>query len=96
MLATSVDGHHHRRCAAGQSAQTTYDATMRLEAGMKVCGIVLTVVGALMVLSSANLAITTYDLKSSHDLSKLLGGLGVSAMILLSGVGLIMKSRSKR
>ena len=58
---------------------------------MKVRGIVLTVAGALMVLGSVSLAIAAYDLKSSHDLSKLLGGLGVSAMILLSGVGLIIK-----
>ena len=62
---------------------------------MQVRGIVLTVVGALMLLGSVSLAIATYDLKSSHDLSKLLGGLGVSAMILISGVGLIIKSRSK-
>jgi hypothetical protein len=64
-----------------------------LEVDLKVRGIVAIVVGALMLLGSVSIAIATYDLKSSHDLSKLLGGLGVSALILLSGAALIMKSR---
>src|SRR5271165_613567 len=46
ILATSVDRHDHRRCVGGRSAETTYYATMRLEAGMKVRGIAFTVVGA--------------------------------------------------
>ena len=46
---------------------------------MKAAGIVSTIVGVLMLLSSVNLALTKYDLKSSHDLSKLFGSLGLSA-----------------
>ncbi len=63
---------------------------------MKAAGIVLTIVGVLMLLSGINLAFTKYDLKSSHDLSKLFGGLGLSALVLLGGVAMIIKSRSNR
>ena len=62
---------------------------------MKVAGIVLAVVGGLMVLSGLNLALTKYDLHSSHDLSTLFGGLAVSALILLGGVAMILKAGSK-
>ena len=48
-----------------------------------------------MVLSGLNLALTKYDLHSSHDLSKLFGGLAVSALILLGGVAMILKAGSK-
>ncbi len=73
-----------------------YQSTIRAEADMKAAGIVLTIVGALMLLSGVNLALTKYDLKSSHDLSKLFGSLGVSAIVLLGGVAMIIKSRSNR
>ena len=46
--------------------------------------------------SGVNLALTKYDLKSSHDLSKLFGSLGLSVAILLGGVAMIVKSRSNR
>lgn len=62
---------------------------------MKVAGIVLTVLGGLMVLSGLNLALTKYNLNSSHDLSKLFGSLGVSALILIGGVAMIIKSGPK-
>lgn len=63
---------------------------------MKILGSVLAVVGGLMVLSALRLALTEYDLNSSHDLSKLLGALGVSGLMLLGGIALLMKARSKR
>jgi hypothetical protein len=73
-----------------------YQSTIRAEADMKAAGIVLTIVGVLMLFSGVNLALTKYDLKSSHDLSKLFGGLGLSALVLLGGVAMIIKSRSNR
>jgi uncharacterized membrane protein len=79
----------------GGSQRVVYHETIRSEADMRIAGIILTVVGVLMLLSGVNLAFTKYDLKSSHDLSKLFGGLGVSAVILLGGVAMISKSRSK-
>ncbi len=49
-----------------------------------------------MLVSGVNLAFTKYDFHSSHDLSKFFGGLGVSALILLGGVAMIIKSRANR
>ncbi len=63
---------------------------------MKVAGIVLAVLGGLMILSGLNLALTKYDLNSSHDQSKLFGSLGFSALLLVAGIVLIKKSGSKR
>ena len=63
---------------------------------MKVAGIVLTVLGGMMVVSGVKVALTEYDLTSSHDLSKSLGAMGISALILLSGIALIIKANSTR
>ena len=63
---------------------------------MKVAGIVLAVLGGLMILSGLHLALTKYDLNSSHDQSKLFGSLGVAALVLVGGLVLIKKSGSKR
>lgn len=63
---------------------------------MKATGIVLTVVGGLMLLSGISRAFTTHNLNLSHDVSKLAGGLGVSALILAAGIALIIKSGAKR
>jgi hypothetical protein len=60
---------------------------------MKVAGIVLTVLGVLMLVSSARLAITTYNLNSSHDVSTFFGGLAIAALVTLGGISLIKKSR---
>jgi hypothetical protein len=65
----------------------------RKEAEMNTVGFILAVVGGLMVLSSIRLGLTTYDLHSSHDLSKFCGGLGVSVLILLGGIVLMKKSK---
>ncbi len=62
---------------------------------MKIAGIVLAVLGGLMILSGLNLARTQYDLGSSHDLSKFTSSLALSTLILLGGIVLIRKSRSK-
>jgi hypothetical protein len=45
-----------------------------------------------MLVSGVNLARTEYDLHSSHDLSKFLGGVAFSLLILASGIVLIRKS----
>lgn len=60
---------------------------------MKIAGYVLTVLGGLMVLGSLNTALTHYDLSSQHDLTKLLGGLGISALILVAGLSMVKKAR---
>lgn len=62
---------------------------------MKVAGLVLAVLGGLMVLSSVNLALTKYDMSSSHDLSKFAGGLGVAVFVLLGGVLLMRKGKAR-
>jgi hypothetical protein len=56
---------------------------------------VLAVLGGLMVLSALRLAITTYDLNSSHDVSKFFGGIGISVLVLASGVLLMRKGTEK-
>jgi hypothetical protein len=62
---------------------------------MKTVGIVLVVLGGVMVFSGIRLGLTTYDLRSTHDLSKFCGGLGFSVLILLGGIALIIKSKQK-
>ena len=47
-----------------------------------------------MVLSGINLALTQYDLSSSHDLSKFLGAMGVSIVIIV--VGLVLWTKGKK
>jgi hypothetical protein len=59
---------------------------------MRIGGIVLTVIGALMVLSSLNLALTQYHLSDSHDLSKFMGAAGVSVALLAAGISMIARS----
>ncbi len=61
---------------------------------MKSVGIVLVVIGGLMTLSGINLALTQYDMSSSHDVSKAAGGIGVSIGILVAG--LVLYRRGKR
>ena len=63
---------------------------------MKVAGIILTIVGGLLILGGLNTAFTQYDLHSSHDVSKFLGGLAVAVLILIGGVNLINRSGSRR
>jgi hypothetical protein len=62
---------------------------------MKAAGIVLTLLGGLMVISAIRLALTTYDLNSSHDVSKLFGGFGIAVLLLAAGVLLIRKGSNK-
>ena len=59
---------------------------------MKTAGIVATAIGGLLTLSSLQLAVTKYDLSSSHDLSQCLGGLGFSVLILAVGITMWLKS----
>ncbi|MHB1157996.1 MAG: hypothetical protein ACYC26_14305 [Phycisphaerales bacterium] len=63
---------------------------------MKIAGIIVTVIGALMVLSSASLAFTKYNLSDSHDLSKFLGGAGFSVLVLVIGLALVKRSLKGR
>jgi hypothetical protein len=60
---------------------------------MKVAGIVLAALGGLMLLSGIKLAVMDYDLHDFHDLSKFLGGLAASSLIVVSGTMLIRKSK---
>lgn len=60
---------------------------------MKTAGSVLTVLGGLLVLSSLRLAIAQYNLSSSHDLGKFLGGLGFAVFVLVAGVSLLKKGQ---
>jgi hypothetical protein len=62
---------------------------------MKVAGMALSVLGGLMVLSALRLALTTYDLNSSHDVSKLFGGFGIAVLVLAGGVLLMRKGNKK-
>lgn len=62
---------------------------------MKTAGIIVAVIGGLMTLSSINLAVTQYDLGSSHDVSKAAGGFGVSVGILVAGFLLYTKGKNR-
>lgn len=62
---------------------------------MRTLGIVLTVFGGLMVLSSVNLMLTQYDMSDAHDQSKAFGGLGGSLAILAIGAAVISRSGNK-
>ncbi len=71
-----------------------------MEAGVKIAGIVSTVVGVLVILFGVmiaiivlNLGFTKYDLNSSHDLIKHFVGIGLTVLVILGGIVLI-KSRS--
>jgi hypothetical protein len=62
---------------------------------MKIVAIIITVFGALMVLSGINLMFTKYNLNDPHDLSKSLGSLAVSGLILAGGATMWKKSNKK-
>jgi putative Mn2+ efflux pump MntP len=62
---------------------------------LKIAGIILTVLGALLILSGLNVAFQQYNLNDSHDLSKALGGFAFALLILAIGVSLLVKSRGK-
>lgn len=60
---------------------------------MKIAGILFTALGALMLLSGVNVAVTQYDLSDSHDLGKFIGSAAVSTVLLALGLMLLGKSR---
>jgi hypothetical protein len=60
---------------------------------MKVLGVILAVIGALMLAGAIRVAVMQSDLSQSHDLSKILGGGAVSALILLCGVAMLRKKQ---
>lgn len=60
---------------------------------MKGTGLVLAILGGLMIFSSVKLALTKYDLSSSHDATKFVGGFGFSVLILSGGLAMINRSR---
>lgn len=62
---------------------------------MRIGGILLAILGGLMVLSGLHLALTKYDLGSSHDMSKLAGSLSISLLMLVGGVAMAMKADPK-
>ena len=51
--------------------------------------------GVLMFISVGNLALTKYDLNSTHDQGKLCGGILASAFVLIGGLLIVNKSKSK-
>ena len=61
---------------------------------MRVAGLIIAGIGGLLVLSGVNLAVTQYDLSSSHDMSKWLGGMGVSLLMVV--VGLVLYAKGKK
>lgn len=63
---------------------------------MKNAGYAMLAIGGLMLLSGINLMFTEYDLSNSHDLSKGLGALGVSAAIAAVGAYLAFKKEKRR
>lgn len=56
-------------------------------------GIALTVIGSALALSGLHLGVTKYNLSSPHDLSKFLGSLGVSVLILIAGVAVLLNRK---
>ncbi len=61
----------------------------------KVAGIVLSVLGGVILLGELSLALTKYDLRSTHDLNRLFFGLGIAVLIIVVGFKLINKPRTK-
>ncbi len=59
---------------------------------MKTLGVILAIVGALLLAGAIRNA-TQSDLSQSHNLSKILGGGAVSALILLVGVAMTRKKK---
>jgi|GEM_PF-929212 len=62
--------------------------------GRKTGGIILTAIGGLMLLAALSNGLHDYNLHSSHDVSKFLGGLGLSTLVLT--IGLMMLAKSPR
>jgi hypothetical protein len=60
---------------------------------MKVMGYILLVFAVLMFVSSAKLATTKYDLRSTDDFSQFMGGLVFAILVLAGGIYLIRKSK---
>ena len=60
---------------------------------MKVLGVILTVLGSLMLAGGIRVAYTRYNLSQTHDLGKFVGGMAVSALLLLGGVVMLRKKR---
>lgn len=60
---------------------------------MKALGYILLVFGMMMIVSGINLSRTTYDLSSTHDFQKFMGGVIFSILLLAGGIHLIRKPK---
>ena len=63
---------------------------------MKTLGIVVIVFGVLMFLSGINLAVTEYDLSSSHDISVCVGGFAFATIVLAGGIALFKRGNTSK
>ena len=59
----------------------------------KISGVVVTVTGAALALSALSLAATKYNLSSAHDLSRFLGALCVSVLLLAAGIAMLVNRK---
>jgi len=62
---------------------------------MRVAGFAMLVVSVLLLLGALSVALTEYDLRSVHDLSKLCGGISFATLLAAVGAFLIRKARGK-
>ncbi len=58
---------------------------------MKIAGIVVSVLGGLLLLSATNIALTQYNLSSTDDISKAMGGFAFAILVLALGLYLFQR-----
>jgi hypothetical protein len=62
---------------------------------MRIGGLVLIALGVLMTFTRVAAVILRFQSLSSHELSKAMGAIGFSFLILIAGVALLQRSRGK-
>lgn len=58
---------------------------------MKIVGIAVSILGGLLLLSATKIALTQYNLSSTHDISKSMGGFAFAILVLALGLYLFQR-----
>jgi hypothetical protein len=58
---------------------------------MRVVGIVVSILGGLLLLSSSKIALTQYNFSSPHAISKAMGGFAAAILVLALGLYLFQR-----
>lgn len=62
---------------------------------MRIAGIVVSVLGGLLLLSAGQIAVTQYNLSSTHDMSKSMGGFAFAILVLALGLYLFQRGGNR-